>query len=325
MRTGYAAFILGNYGQSLKQYQKVLDADPSNSIALYYAYLDNLYLNNATASRYYAGKLPAETKLSEKLSGFGLSGIETEFSYKMPTDTFRKNGQYARVGVNLHLGYKLELQQSVAMYNQTINEPALLSIANNRHINVDQKEYYGKLVFAPTGSVSVMGGVHYFYTPYNNKVYNNNIVFAGVKYTTPFVHVKAMANFGHITDSTYNQYDIALSVFPMGNTRIYSITRAAYGDRFTLSEVAGFRPAKNIWVEGNVTLGHFNNLLENDALYVYNDIDEKQFKAGVSLYALLTKKLMLSMNYTFEQKLKFFTRAQYFYQYSITGGLTWKF
>ena len=325
MRTGYAAFMLGNYGQSLKQYKTVVDADPDNSIALYYVYLNNLYLNNITAARYYAGKLPDETKTDEKISAYKLSGIETEFSYKIPTESSRKNATYVRIGINLQLGYKLELQQSGAIFNQQISEPALVFVTNNSTINVNQKEYYGKLIYAATGSISLIGGVHYFYTPYNNFTYNNFIGFGGAKYTTPFVHFKVMANFGHITDSAYNQFDLTVSTFPLGNTKLYTITNASYGDQFTISQVAGFNVTKNTWLEGNVTLGNYNNLLDNDALYVYNDIDQKRLKVGGSIYALISKQILLTFNYTFDQKLKYHTANQNFNQHSITGGLTWKF
>jgi hypothetical protein len=326
MRTGYAAFMTGNYSQSLLQYKKVLDAEPENGIALYYVYLNNLYLNNITAARYYAAKLPAETKTSEKIAKIKLSAIEGEFSYKMPTDTFRKNAQYYRAGFNIQLGYRLELQQSVAFFNQLINEPRLSPVISNRQrVDIREKQYYGKLIFAASGKLSVLGGFHYIYTPFNNLAYNNTIVFAGIKYTTPFVHVKAMANFGNITDTTYNQYDATVSIFPLGNTKLYSITRAAYGNDFTLSQILGYGVTRKIWLEANVTIGKFNNLLENDALYVFNDIDQKQFKAGGSLYASVTKKLLLTFNYTFEQKLKYHTPNTIFYQHSINGGLSWKF
>jgi len=325
MRTGYAAFMLGNFGQSLLQYKKVLDADPDNSIALYYVYLDNLYLNNITAARYYAAKLPAETKTSEKIAKIKLSAIDAEFSYKIPSDTFRKNAQYYRMGFNIQLGYRLELQQSAAFYNQLVNEPGLSPIINNRQrVDIREKQYYGKLIFAASGKVSVIGGFHYIYTPFNNLIYNNTIVFTGIKYASPFVHVKLMADFGKITDTTYNQYDATVSLFPLGDTKLYSITRAAYGNDFTISQVLGYGITKNIWLEGNVTIGKFNNLLENDALYVFNDIDQKQLKAGASLYATVWKKLLVSVNYTFEKKLKYQT-TNTFYQNSINGGLSWKF
>lgn len=326
MRTGYAAFMTGNFSESLLQYKKVLDADPENSIALYYVYLDNLYLNNIPAARFYAAKLPAETKVSEKIAKIKLAAVEGEFSYKIPSDTFRKNAQYYRVGFNVQLGYRLELQQSVAFYNQLINEPKLPVAFNNRQrIDIREKQYYGKLIFAASGKVTLLGGFHYIYTPFNNIVYNNTIVFAGIKYATPFVHFKIMADFGNFADSTFNQYDATVSLFPLGNTKLYSITRAAYGDDFTVSQILGYGVTKNIWLEGNVTFGKFNNLLENDALYVFNDIDRKQFKAGASLYALVSKKLLLSVNYTFEQKLKYQTPHTTFYQNSINAGLSWKF
>jgi hypothetical protein len=325
MRTGYAAFMIGNYSQSLLQYKKVLDTDANNAVALYYVYLNNLYLNNITQARYYAAKLPDETKESALIKKTKVSGVETEFSYKMPTDTTRKNGSYLRAGLNLQLGYRLELQQSVASYNQDLNEPRLLLVVNNRKIRLRQKEYYGKLIFAATGNITVLGGYHYLNTPFNNVVYNNSIGFAGIQYKTPYVHLKAMASFGKVTDTTYTQYDGTVTVYPLGNTKLYNITRAAYGDNFTLSNILGYGITKKLWLEGNITVGKFTSLLENDGLYVFNDIDQKQIKAGGSMYALLGKNLTLTLNYTFEHKLRYKTNNFYFYQHSINGGLSWKF
>ena len=325
MRVGYASFVLGNYSQSLKQYQNVLQTEPHNAIALYYVYLNNLYLNNITAARFYAAQLPAETKAYEKISKLKIYSVETEYSYKMPTDTFRKNAQYARIGLNLQLGYRLQLQQSGAWFKQYINEPNMIYVVNNQKIDLNIKEYYGKLIFAATGKVSVIGGFHYIKSPFNNYSYNNRVTFGGVKYTTPYFQFKAMANLGNITDKSYNQYDLTASVYPRGNTKLYTISRIAYGDQFTFSQVAGYGITKAIWLEANVTLGKYNSYYENDALYVYNDIDQKEFKTGASVYANLSKNAMLSVNYTFEQKLRYKTTTNYFYQNSINGGLTLKF
>ncbi len=325
MRTGYAAFMLGNYGQSLKQYKKVLDADPTNSIALYYVYLNNLYLNNITAARYYAGKLPAETKASEKIQPYRLSGVDGEFSYKIPDDSSRGNVTYGRIGFSIQLGYKLELQQSGALFNQQLSEPLLTRVTNNRNINNKQKEYYAKLTYAASGSVALIGGYHYIYTPFNNLLYNNNLFFGGLKYISPFVQLKAMAASGRMINTIYNQVDLTVSLYPMGNTKLYTISRAAYGDAFTFSQVAGYRIAKQLWLEGHMTLGQYNNLLENDALYVFNDIDKKHFKAGASIYILVAKKSLLSFNYTFDQKLRYRTNNTYFYQHSLNTAISWKF
>ncbi|MEI7472183.1 MAG: hypothetical protein WCJ85_07985 [Chitinophagaceae bacterium] len=325
MRTGYAAFMIGNFSQSLLQYKKVLDGDAENAVALYYVYLNNLYLNNITQARYYAAKLPDETKASEALRAKKIAGVQLESSYKMPDDTTRKNGFYFRAGINIQLGYRFELQQSLASYNQDISEPRLLLIRDNRHIAIRQNEYYGKLIYAATGNIALLGGYHYLNTPFNNIVYKNSIGFAGIQYKTPYVHLKAMASFGKVTDTTYTQYDGTITVYPLGNTKLYNITRAAYGDNFTLSNILGYGITKKIWLEGNITVGKFTSLLENDGLYVFNDIDQKQIKAGGSIYALLGKNLTLTLNYTFEQKLKYKTTNIYFYQHSLNGGLSWKF
>jgi hypothetical protein len=325
MRTGYAAFMLGNYGQSLAQYKKVLDADPTNSIALYYVYLDNLYLTNTTAARYYARKLMPETKAAEKIHSFRFSGVDGEFGYKMPQNNMRGNATYGRIGFGLQLGYRLELQQSGAVFNQQLNEPLLLRVINNRNINNNQKEYYAKLTFGLSGRTALLGGYHYIYTPFNNLVYNNHLVFGGIKYSSPFVQVKAMAAFGNMTDTSYSQFDLTVSTYPLGNTRLYTISRMAYGDAFTFSQVLGYRIAKPLWLEANITLGHYNNLLENDALYVFNDIDRKQFKAGGSLYLSFAKKGLFSVNYTFDQKLQYGGLNKSFYQNSLNTAISWKF
>jgi hypothetical protein len=325
MRTGYAAYRLGNYSESLLQYSKVLHDDPSNAIALYYVYLNNLYLNNIPAARYYAGKLPDETRASEKISKIKLSSLQAEFSHNMPSDVVRKDAEYARLGLNLQLGYRLELQQSVALYNQVINEPALTLVRNNNHISIDEREYYGKLLFGLSGKVSLLGGVHLINTPYNNIVYNNTVGFGGVKFTTPYVHLQTMANFAQFSNVTYNQYDAVVSLYPLGNLKFYSITQLSAGEQANLREVIGYEILKKIWLEGNVTAGAFNNFLENDALYYYNDIDRKILKAGGSVYASLSNKLLLTLSYTYERKLRYQTTGTYYYQNAINGGLTWNF
>ena len=95
MRVGYAAFMTGNYSLSLTQYKKVYALEPENNIALYYVYLNNLYLNNTTEARYYSSLLPDESREQLGIKKNKISNIQTEFSFKMPDDTTRKHAQYA--------------------------------------------------------------------------------------------------------------------------------------------------------------------------------------------------------------------------------------
>jgi hypothetical protein len=325
MRTGYAAFVLGNYSESLKHYEKVYRDDPENNIALYYAYLGNVYLNNTHGARFYAGKLPEETRRAEAIKKTRVASLNLEYSNKITDLSDRGDAQYGRLGFTMQLGYRVELQQAAGFYQQQISEPALTAVTNNRKIDIAQKEYYAKLTVAASGKLYLVGGLHYLYTPFNNFIYNNLIGFAGVKYNTPYVQLQGMLNIGRIRDSSFNQIDAVVTTYPLGNTNIYTITRAAYGDDFTLTQVAGFRLLKNTWLEGNITVGEYQILLANDALYVFDDIDTKKWKAGGSLYLLLAKKIGLSANYTFEKKQRYGTVNGLFNQHSITGGLTWNF
>ena len=326
MRIGYAAFMLGNYSQSLIQYKKVYDAEPTNETALYYVYLNNLYLNNINEARYYVALMSKAAQKNLGVKKIKVESVETEFSYKSTTSSLRNDAQYYRLGFNTQLGYRLSLQQSGVIYNQVISESLMPTTVTNRtNINIQQKEYYSKLNFALTGKINLFGGYHYLYTPFNNLIYKNDVAFGGIKYTAPYFHIKAMATNATITNKNYTQYDASLALYPLGNTSFYTISKASYNNSFIFTQVAGFKAAKNIWLEGNVTIGEYDNLIDNDGLYVYNDIDKKQFKAGGSIYALLSKHLLLTLNYNFEQKLKYKTTGNDFYQHSTTGGLQWKF
>lgn len=325
MRTGYAAFVLGNYGESLKQYEFVYKKDPENKTALYYSYLNNVYLNNSSAARYYGSKMPEETQTAEKLKATKLSGANLEFSYKIPDQTVRGNAQYFKAGVQAELGYRLQWQNAFAMYNQTIDEPLLTAVNNNHNIKIAQKEYYTKLSFAATSHISIIGGFHYLYTPFNNFIYNNYIGFGGVKLTSPFVHIQGLVQLGRIRDSSYQQVDAVISFYPMGNTKLYTITRGGFSKETAFTQVVGYRILKKIWLEGNITIGKYNKLLGNDALYVYDDIDTKKLRAGASIYAIAGKNTTVIINYNFDQK-SFYGRPNInFNQQSITGGLQWNF
>ncbi len=323
MRTGYAAFMMGNYSQSLVQYKKVYDDDGANTAALYYVYLNNLYLNNPIAARYYAAKLPAETQVSEKIVKTKISSLQTEYSYKIPDDTARRAAQYARVGFNLDLGRRLQLQQSVAYYTLLVNTTLATNIVTYQKLQ--QTEYYAKFVFAVTGQVSLIGAYHYISDQFPNTTFNSNIYFAGIKYSTPYFSVQADAGSGNFA-TDYVQYDGIFTIYPLGNLNLYSISKYSSGTQSNFSQVLGAKLSKALWIEGNTTLGKADYLFDNDALYVKNDPDVNQFRCGASVYALLSKKLLLTLNYTFEQRQKQLSLVNnYFYQHSINGGLTWKF
>lgn len=325
MRIGYASFVLGNYGESLKQYEYVYRQDNENKTALYYCYLNNAYLNNSAACRYYGAKMPEETRTAEKFKATKISALNLEFSYKIPDHVSRGNAQYFKAGIQTELGYRLQWQNAFAMYNQSISEPLLTSVNNNRNIKIAQKEYYTRLNYAVTGHVSLIGGFHYLYTPFNNFIYNNYIGFGGIKFTTPFVHLQLLEQRGRIRDSSYQQVDAVVNFYPLGNTKLYTITRGSFSKETAFTQVIGYRILKKMWLEGNVTVGKYSKLLGNDAMYVYDDIDIKKLRAGASVYLLAGKTTTVTINYNFDRKELYGRPNINFNQQSITGGLQWNF
>jgi hypothetical protein len=322
MRVGYASFILGNYSQSLLQYKKVLKEEPDNNVALYYVYLNNLYLNNTSAAKYYAAKLPDETKVLEQIKATKISGVQAEFSSKMPDDTARRKAQYARVGLNLDLGYRFQLQQSLAYYTLLVNTP----IGGNRvtYARLQQPEYYAKLVYAATGQLFMIGAYHFISDRFPDTTIYSHIFLGGVKYSHPYFSVQVDGSFGKFFVN-YAQYDGIISVYPLGNLNLYSISRISMGSQTNFTQVLGAKVRKGLWLEGNTTIGSADYLFDNDALYVKNDADPLLFRCGASAYTMLSKKCLLTLNYTFEQKQQYQNLNHYFYQHSINGGLTWKF
>ena len=151
MRTGYAAYMLGKYAESLKQYAFVYNNDKKNESAAYFCYVNNLYLNNTLNAHYYAAKLSDTTLRYYKIKRFKLSSVSSEFSYKLPGNSTRGNASYGRIGLNTQLGHRAELQLSGAFYNQTINESLMTAVTNNDKIAIKQNEYYLKLLFARIG------------------------------------------------------------------------------------------------------------------------------------------------------------------------------
>lgn len=325
MRTGYAAFILGNYSESLKQYAKVYEQDVENKAALYYCYWNNIYLNNRVAARYYAQKMPEDMLSSEKIQRNRLSGVNLEYSYKSTDAQSRGDAQYVKVGVIHELGYRFHWENAVALYGQTISEPLFSLVSNNSSIRINQKEYYTRLQYAASEKLSLIAGGHYLYTPFNNYIYNNYVGFTGIKLANPYVHIQALAQVGRIRDSIYQQLDAVISLYPLGHSGLYVITRGAMAKQSALTQIAGVKLLNKIWLEGNITIGNYSKLLGNDAQYIYDDIDVKKLRAGGSLYYLFGKTLTMQLHYIIDKKELYGRPNANYYQYSITGGLQWKF
>jgi hypothetical protein len=324
LRIGYASFMLGNFSESVKAYEKVLANDSYNETAHYYLWLCRKYLNQPELADKHLAYLSAETLKKEKQTQFAFTGVGFETSFKNTDLVGRGNTIYNMVHVQNRLGWNLHMSQALSLFNQSIQLPSTVAPTV-----INQLEYYNKLTFNLNTNWQLKAAYHYTNTPINAKVYQNHSGLLGIKYSSNYFEIQADGIYSKMYDSTISQFDFQVGYFPLGNQKLYGISTAIYRNRtngsgFNFKQVLGAQIAKKIWLEGNVTLGSFQDLYENDALYLYNAVDKNNYKAGIMSYITIGSKCILELGYTIEQR-NLYLKTTTFNQNSITGGLKWKF
>jgi len=294
LRIAYAYFITGDYKKSLYEYNKVLNNNSYNSTARYYAYFCNKYLNNDVQASYNISYLDKIT-LKGWLSPFDLVDAGFEVGVKQNNDVNRDDATYYRIGFSNRLGWRFQLEESFAYFNQDIFQLTkdYPSSRSDNDLSDQQKEYYAKLNFAVNNRLTIIGSYHYLDTKFINTIYNNNLGLLGLKYITTYADLQA---------------DVHLNA----------------ADHFIFNQAAGFKLMKNTWLESDVTFGNQDDYLDQDGLYVYNGIDNTTFKCGETIFYQLGKHARLQLNYTYEKKQDNFTELKYD-QNSTTIGMLWKF
>ena len=329
LRLGYAAVQNKNYSEALKHYQQILNKDKYNETASYYVWYCREYLNQSEAAIYNAGYFSKETIQKEKLKKYKIKSIGIESSFKTTDNSNRGNSIYNRINLNAQLGWRFTMNQSVVLFNQTINEKFLTLVQRNDSIAINQKEYYNLTTFNIDHHLQLKAAYHYLYTPNNNIIYRNHISMLGMKYLGNHLNVQGSILLGKISDTGFKQYEIQADYYPSGNLNFYSSSNISFreyaGDRqINMKQIVGLKLNKKWWVEGNVTIGKFSNRAENDGLYIYNAIDPNLAKAGLTVYYSPMKQLLLQIG-TLAEKRELFYTNYIFNQHSINGGITWKF
>jgi hypothetical protein len=337
LRIAYAQFLLGNYSGALVHYQNVLASDSHNQTARYYSYLCNDYLNRSNDAAYNAAYIDTVTLNKEQIKPFGALQAGLEVSAKNSNNSRRGTGLYSRAFFSNRLGWHIQLDQSVAYYNQAITSttavtsasgaPAIATPITGTYTD-SQIEYYAKLGYSLAHNLALLVAYHYLGTSYGTSTYQNHIGLIGLKYSAPYFALQADANLSTISNSNTQQYNGQLTIYPLGNLNLYTISRVSAQNgaiqQTIFTQTLGFKAVKQLWLEASGSFGRLDNFLDADALYVYNSIDITTFRAGASAFYPLGKHAVVFLNYTFEQKQDYYLNNN-FNQNSITGGLTWKF
>ena len=129
-------------------------------------------------------------------------------------------------------------------------------------------------------------------------------------------------------DSLLAQVAVSSTYQPFGNLIFYGNSRLSFQKRthqsqLNFSQMLGFKLSNKLWLETHATLGQIKNLIDNDALYIYDALDAGKFRIGASLLIPFTPKLTFQGNYYFEPKILYLQNNIYNLN-SFTLGISWK-
>jgi len=339
MRMGYAWFMKGNYSRSLIQYNKVLSLNSFNQNAVYYTAINSLLLSRRDAASYFSKNLNDNLKKPLRIGSKKFAeSISLESSFKTTNTEIRKTGQYYRIGLGNRINYRWTLFHSFASFKQSMlasepnnNNPkkgnAVTSVVY-RNFLVNDFQYYLKSELYLSSKLSLINALHYTRTNFDNFSYNSTIIHTGLKLTKPFADYKIEVNAGPLIDSLLTQIAFSSTYYPLGNLNFYGNSRISYQNRTNISQVnyyqmLGVKINSKAWLELHGTFGEINNLVDNEALYIYDALDVGKYRVGASLLLPLSNKFTLLTNYYYEQK-KLYLQTTNYNLHSFSIGLSWK-
>lgn len=318
-RVGYAYFVSGDYFSALNQYEKAYEFDQSDDLSKEMIYYSNLY-SGSVNTRFSSGNLSQESMSKLGIVKYNpIESVDAEFNLKTNQTVTRSDQMYTRYGIKTDLGYRVSVYQAYSYYKQTIS-----------NVVTQQPEYQILLKYTMSPVWHLKTAYHRLFTNVGNVNYPQNLGFLAMYSQLNRFNFEVNTSFLTSSLSTMNQFGFHAGAVLPGKSGIYlnSAVIGMYENaafRTIFAETAGLKCAKNLWAEGNVTIGNLKNYSSNDALYVYNSVDPSHFKTGFSLIYFLGKHLTISGNFTFDQQENSsVTTNKYYYQYSYSGGLKWK-
>jgi len=318
-RAGYAYFMSGDYYSALNQYEKAYEFDQSDTITKEMLYYSNLYAGSIN-TRYFAGNLSQASMARLGIVPTNpVESIDSEFNLKTNNTTTRSSQMYYRIGIYSDIGYRASLYQAYSYYNQTISK-----------VVTQQPEYLALLRYTLSPIWHLKAAYHHLFTKVGNVNLPENLGFVAVTSQLNRYSLEVNASVLNSSLRTTNQFGFHAGATLPGKQGIYlnsaivgMYENAAF--RTIFAETADLKCSKNLWAEGNLTLGNLNNYSANNSLYVYNSVDPSVFRTGFSLICFLGKNLTISGNFTFDRmENSSVTTNKYYNQYSYSGGLKWK-
>jgi hypothetical protein len=326
-RLGYALFLKGDYIHARTHLEKALMFDGFDTFTLTYLYYTYLNSGLSENARLISGKMSSDLKDSLMVKSFvPVESVDFEYNFKYASSGLRSNPQYFHIGINSLIGSRLELYQMFSDYNQTImfQQMGLLRSAND-----NQFEYYALFRLTVSQHWMVKSAYHYLNTNYNEVGSSSHLGF--LELSGNFNRLRFGINSSVLkgSQSSVLQTGVEAGVRFAGQMNFYLNSSLALTDlqntgHLVYDQKAGLKVFKNIWVEGNLTLGDMTNYRDHEAKYIYNLIDATTSRTGATVFIYTGKHISLWANYAYERKEYYENNLYHYNQFSYLGGIKWK-
>lgn len=276
--------------------------------------------------------------------------------------TYFKGYNYFHGGVRLNILPNLSIYQGYGQLNATAQQ-------NIRDFNMEyepfervarQDDYYANIEYVLPKSFKITGAAHFLWIEYDRRdasydqigtltfdtVANSEddyVLSLSVVKEFSFGSIDINGTYGRVFNDTVSQLGASFIYFPFGNINFYGTTGIVKywdreGNRTILTQEIGGRIFKNIWIEGNATIGQLQDYAEKNAFVIYNAPEEINNKYEAVLIYAAPKHLEISLRYRYlvresgtiiytsfdkDQKPEI-TKTQYPF-HSIIGGIKWTF
>jgi tetratricopeptide (TPR) repeat protein len=328
-RLGQAALALDRPAAAIRHYGRALRENPLDTTARYGLALAYLELNQPGPAALVGRGLPDSLRRPLHLNGFQLlRRVELEGNVQFPQNIRRGTAHFLRLGLGTRLSPRLTLSQNLSFFGQDIELPDRFRRGSSAPYPVRQTQYHALLAGQLAPRWRVLLGYHFLDSDFGGfQARANHLGYAALAYACPYWVVQLGQYAGRLTDTTRLQTDFRLTVYPLGNLRLYGFGQASVvrsgGRSFPHGLLgAGGRLHRRVWLEAYSGRGQVPVLAELDGLYVYNLLDPLRARAGASLLLLLPRQLSLRLGYGFEQRRDFINGSLY-PLHSLSTALAW--
>ncbi|GAB2849826.1 hypothetical protein [Hymenobacter ruber] len=328
-RLGQAALARDRPAVAIRHYGHALRENPVDTIARYGLALAYLGLNQPGPAALVARGLPDSLRRPLHLNGFQLlSRVEVEASGQSVRHEHRGPAGFLRLGLGTRLSPRFSLSQNFSYFGQNIELPDHQRHGHGDEYPVRQHEYHALLAGQLSPRWRALLGYHYLNSDFGRlEAPASHLGYAALAYAWPYFVVQAGQYLGTLTDTARAQTDLRLTVYPLGNLRLYGFGQASVvrsnGRSFPHGLLgAGGRLHRRVWLDVYGGLGQVPVLAELDGLYVYNLLDPLQARAGAGLLILLPERLSLRLSYGLERRRDAIDASRYNLQ-SLSTALAW--